>query len=746
MSPDDDNKRLFLLPVVCLPLALLLLLATVYSPSGTVWEASWVPSLGVSLSFHLDGLSMLFAGLICGVGFLVQLYTLAYMAGKPTQTALHGYLTLFMAAMLGLVLAGNLLLMFVFWELTTLTSYLLIGFDHHREVSRRNALQAMLITGAGGLALLAGLILLGNMAGTWQIDQILPAAGKLRADPRFVPSMLLILLGAFTKSAQFPFHFWLPGAMAAPAPVSAYLHSATMVKAGVYLMARLLPVYGQHELWFWILAIAGGITAFWTGLVALRQTDLKLMLAYSTNVALGKLTLLLAVGTKTALAAALLFTLAHAMYKAALFMVVGTVDKAAGTRDIRRLSALGRVLPISMAAAVLAALSKAGIPPLAGFISKEYMYKAALDSLHPLAGGVLFTVNAVMVCLALTLVIRPFLGRPGQDSVPVKPKESVALFWVPPLVLALIGFFLPLVGLGWLDRVLVGPAGLAMSPEMEPITLKLWHGVNLPLLMSGATLAFGTIMYCCFSAVLDPVGRIMERLPSAPDLFQACLSGLGHLASWQTRILQPGQPSRYLLALFTGVTLLLVSGLPGLPGPAAVKVLDLRFYEPVLAAVLAVAVITTLLSRSRMLAVAALGVAGFVTTLLFMLYSAPDVAKTQLLVETLVVIFLVLVMRRLPRLTTVPGHGPVRRLVHAGIALAFGTGVAWLLFTISAGSLDPTLAEFFAENSLPGGHGRNIVNVILVDFRALDTLGEIVVVVAAAVASVALLGTKEKRG
>ncbi|WP_287127353.1 proton-conducting transporter membrane subunit, partial [Desulfobacter sp.] len=329
---------------VALHLFLLIGLWVLYTPLGVSWYWDWVPSLGASFSIRLDGLSMLFSWLICGIGLFVQLYAFHYMKDKPLSALFHLYLTLFMLAMLGLVLAGNLLLLFIFWELTTVTSYLLIGFNHDQEVSRKNALQAMLVTGAGGLALLAGLILLGQMAGTWEMDQIINRGAAFTSDNRFAPALILILIGAFTKSAQVPFHFWLPGAMSAPAPVSAFLHSATMVKGGIYLLARLAPVFSQSDLWFWSLALTGGITAVWTVVVALQQRDLKLMLAYSTNVALGKLVFLLALGTRYAISAALMFTIAHALYKAALFMVIGTVDKATGTRNIDQVAGLGRIL------------------------------------------------------------------------------------------------------------------------------------------------------------------------------------------------------------------------------------------------------------------------------------------------------------------------------------------------------------------------------------------------------------------
>ena len=393
---DGRTKHQYILLIFLLfPILILISLLYWYQPEGGQWRLLWAPSLDINLSFRLDSLSFLFACLISGIGVLVQLYALAYLRGKSSRFSFHLYLTLFMLAMLGVVMSDNILLLFVFWELTTITSYLLIGFDHENPKSRKNALQSLIVTGAGGLALLAGLILLGMITDSYELNVIIEQSSLIARHNLFVPSLVLILLGAFTKSAQFPFHFWLPNAMAAPTPVSAYLHSATMVKAGIYLLARLSPVYSQSEIWFYTLGIVGGFTAIWCAILALRQTDLKLMLAYSTNVALGKLTLLLGIGTELAITAMLLFILAHSFYKAGLFMVAGNIDKATGTRDIRVLRGLKSVLLLSLIAAVVAALSKSGVPPLLGFLSKEYMYKAAVE-ISSWATATFLVVNAPM--------------------------------------------------------------------------------------------------------------------------------------------------------------------------------------------------------------------------------------------------------------------------------------------------------------------------------------------------------------
>ena len=725
-----------------LPPAALLALLYAYAPEGRMLEWAWVPSLGVDLALRLDGLSMLFAGLIAGVGVLVQGYALAYMHGKPGRGLFHAYLSLFMLAMLGLVLADNLIALFVFWELTTLLSYLLIGFQHEQEGARAKALQAMLVTGAGGLCLLAGLILLGEMAGTYRLSAILADPSAVQAHPLFEASLVLVLLGAFTKSAQFPFHFWLPAAMAAPTPVSAYLHSATMVKAGIYLLARMAPVYADTALWFWSLALVGGFTALWAAMLALRETDLKLMLAQSTNVALGKLTFLLAFNTAYAVTAAVLFIMAHAFYKAALFMIIGNVDKATGTRDYYRLAGLRPVLAISFVAATLASLSKAGVPPMMGFLSKEYMYKATLE-LPWWATAVLLTANVTMVTLALILVVRPFLGRPDADTAQARPVETRALLWLPPLVLAGCSLLVPLAATGPLQPALIHPAVAAARPLAAPVDVSLWTGFNLPLLLTLVTGALGVAGYLGWARLKAGLSASVGRVITSNEAFTALLDGTLRLAGWQTRVLQHGRLSGYVLLFAAVLAALLVAAFVGAPLPELSLARAPHAYEWALAALLVAAAVTVIATGSRLLAVAALGVVGFTTTLVFTVYGAPDLAKTQLLVETLVVIFIAILMLRMPDLRHAPAVGPPRRALNAAIAGATGVVVAASLVAVTRPALDTSVSEFFAENSVPGGFGRNVVNVILVDFRAFDTLGEVVVVVVAGLAAVALMRRRD---
>ncbi len=707
-------------------------------PEGMSWFLSWVPSLDINFSFRLDGLSFLFACLISGIGTLIQIYALAYMRNHKARFSFHLYLTLFMLSMLGVVTSDNVLLLFVFWELTTVTSYLLIGFNHESDDARKKALQALLVTGSGGLALLAGLILLGQAAGSYEMSIILQQAALMAEHEWYLPSLVLILIGAFAKSAQFPFHFWLPNAMAAPTPVSAYLHSATMVKAGVYLLARLSPVYSASDYWFYTLGIVGGITAIWCAILAMKQTDLKLMLAYSTNVALGKLVLLIGMGTELALSAAMLFILAHSFYKAALFMVAGVIDKATGTRDITKLHGLKAVLVISLVVAILAALSKAGLPPSLGFLSKEYMYKAGLESGNVIV-ALLLIVNVLMIAVTIALIYKPFFGRDQQEPTPAKDVESMKGLWLPAMLLSIVGAMVSLIGLDWINQNVVIPGVVSVFPESEPEATKLWQGLNLPLLLSMITLALGYAVFALYPTVLLGWQKNLAPLPKAEWVFEQIIRIVLRFATWQTQCLQQKRLSNYVLLFSLVLTMILISKPLLISQSVFSELVEVQFHEGMIALLLVAAVVTCVVTSSRLLAVAALSMVGFMTTLVFMLYSAPDVAKTLLLVETLMVVFVVLLMRHMPKLNSVPGHSKWRRLLHASVAGIIGVSVAALLINITAQPLDLTLVEFFANNSLPGGHGRNIVNVILVDFRAIDTLGEMIVVVIAGITAIHLL-------
>ncbi len=717
---------------------LLGLTGKVAAGESVIFSIAWVPRLAVSFSFFVDGLSLLFALLITGIGALILIYASGYLAGHALLGRFYFYLFLFLSAMLGVVLADNLITLFVFWELTSLSSYLLIGFDHHRDEARRAALQALLVTGSGGLALLAGLLLLGSVGGSFELSELLQRGDLVRGHALYLPLLLLVLAGAFTKSAQVPFHFWLPNAMAAPAPVSAYLHSATMVKAGIYLLARLSPILGGTEAWHYLVSLAGAATMLTGALLAFPQTDLKKILAYTTVSTLGTLTLLLGLHTTLAAKAAMVFLIVHSLYKGALFMIAGAVDHEAGTRDLRELSGLRRFMPLTTLAATLAALAMAGLPPMLGFISKELLYEAKLEAPRAAwwitSAGVL--ANALMVAIAASVLLRPFFGR--KTAMPQTPHEAPLRLWLGPLILTTLGLIIGLAP-DTTAQYFIATAVSAVRAEATEVKLALWHGLNPVLALSVFTVACGLLAYFFrrfIQRAMQPLFWLARVGPQ--QWYEWFLQGLNGLAQWQTRLLQSGYLRSYLLMIIlttiglTGHALLSRAALPLLSKLPAVQL-----YEWLIAAIIVVAAIAVVRARSRLAAVAALGVIGFSIALLFVLYGAPDLAMTQFAIETLSVIIFVLVLYKLPRFATF--SRPSARLRDALIALAAGGLMTLLVLAVTAAPLRSRLTGFFAENSLPAANGRNIVNVILVDFRGLDTLGEITVLAVAAIGVYALL-------
>jgi multicomponent Na+:H+ antiporter subunit A len=700
---------------------------------------AWIPSLGINLSLHVDGLGLAFGLLITGIGALVAVYAGGYLAGHTDLGRFYVSLMAFMVSMLGVVLADNVILLFVFWELTSLTSYLLIGFEHEEETARAAALQALLVTGAGGLALLAGLLLLGHVAGTFELSALLARGDVVRAHPAYLPILLLVLVGAFTKSAQVPFHFWLPSAMAAPTPVSAYLHSATMVKAGVYLLARLSPVLGETEAWRWLVAPVGAATMVVGAVLAVRQTDLKRILAYTTVSALGTLTMLLGVGSALAAGAALVFLLAHALYKGALFLVAGAIEHETGVRDATRLGGLARAMPITAAAAGAAAVSMIGLPPALGYLGKELAYGAAL-ALPALAAAAVLA-NVFYVAAAGIAGVRPFLGPPAAGR--KDPHEAPPSLWLGPVVLGGLGLLLGLVP--GLARPLLASAAAAVLGRPAELDLALWHGLNLPLLLSAVTLGGAAVVYAGREALRRAgSGGIAARLGPA-RLYEQALDAMNALARGQTRVLQNGYLRYYLLttlAVTVGLAGYVLVSRDGLVWPTGGA--PATFFDAGLATLILLAGLTAAVSRSRFGAVAALGVVGYGMALVYALHGAPDLAMTQVVVDTLTVILFVLVFYHLPRFTRLSSDtARLRDLLVSVAAGAFLTALTWAAMESPR---PPPVSEYFIEHSVPGGHGRNIVNVILVDFRALDTLGEIVVLALAGLGVFALLRLRPPRG
>ncbi len=617
----------------------------------------------------------------------------------------------------------------------------MIGFDHHRESARAAALQALLVTGAGGLALLAGVLLLGQAGGSLEISTLLENGELVRSNALYLPILLLVLAGAFTKSAQVPFHFWLPSAMEAPTPVSAYLHSATMVKAGVYLLARLSPVLGGTELWVYTLSAVGAVTMITGAYLALRQTDLKRMLAYLTVSALGMLILFIGVGTTQAIAAAMVFLLAHALYKGALFLVAGIIDHETGTREVNNLGGLRSAMPITATAAVLAALSLAALPPSFGFIGKEMLLETSLatDQAGLIIAIAVVLASTIYVSTAGIIAVGPFFGTKRQTSNP--PHEAAPCLWLGPALLAVLGVvFAGLPSL--IDDSLLRPAVQAIAREPVALHLTLWHGFNLPLALSAISVAGGLAIYARLDLVLYALSRLEITSWWGPqNWYSLLLTGMNVVAQCQTQLLQSGYLRYYLMIII--VTTLALAGSKLFSAVDAARFtasFDAWFHEWVIAGLIVMAAFTATVARSRLAAVAALGVVGYGVALVFVLFGAPDLAMTQFMIETLTVILFVLVFSHLPRFAILSARLDIAR--DAVLALALGGLITTIVLIGSGIQLYPKISDYFIEHGLALGHGRNIVNVILVDFRGFDTFGEITVLAVAGIGVYALLKLK----
>jgi len=690
-------------------------------------EIAWLPQLGLTASFFLDGLGLMFAMMILGVGLLITLYARFYLASEDPMGQFYTYLLLFQGAMLGIVLSDNILLLLIFWELTSLSSFLLIGYWKHLPEGRQGARMALAVTGAGGLAMIGGMLILGSIAGSYNLTDILQEGDAIRASEWYLPALILILLGAFTKSAQFPFHFWLPHAMAAPTPVSAYLHSATMVKAGVFLMARMWPVLSGTDAWFYIVSTTGLITMVLGALIALFKDDLKALLAFSTVSHLGLLTMLLGFGTKFAAVVAVFHIINHLTFKAALFMTAGIVDHETHTRDIKRLGGLRHLMPITALIGTAAALSMAGIPFFNGFLSKEMMLDAASDTAwagSEWAVPALATLGALLsVAYSLRFIVHVFFG-PKRDDYPAKPHDPPFGMWAAPALLVvmvvLIGIYPKLVG------PVVAMAGAAVTGgELPYYSLKIWHGVNMALIMSVIAVIGGLILL----ALHRPLDRawLAAPRPEAKAIFDALVESLAALARRVTEGLHNGSMSRYL-AIFVAATLALgyAAFTGGRMSPPTRELLPI---PPVAAAGWLLLIVATALvvinHRNRFRALVLIGVIGLMVASGFVYLSAPDLALTQISVETVTIMLLLLALYFLPKST--PKESTARHRLRDGvIAVAAGGGVAALAMAFLVRDLS-SISQFHLENSYTGGGGTNVVNVILVDFRGYDTYGEIIV-------------------
>jgi multicomponent K+:H+ antiporter subunit A len=714
---------------------------------------SWVPEIGLNLTFRLDGLSLMFAGLILFIGLMIIVYAHYYLSAKDSAGKFYSEMMLFMAAMLGVVLSDNVLLLVVFWELTSISSFLLVGYWSHRADARAGARQALAVTGGGGLAMLGGLVLLGQIAGTYELSEMLDKVAMIQADPLFLPALLLILLGAFTKSAQFPFHFWLPDAMAAPTPVSAYLHSATMVKAGVFLLMRMYPVLAGSGYFEAIVTTVGLITVLFAAFIAIFKHDLKGLLAYSTVSHLGLITFLVGLGSPLAAVAAVFHVLNHATFKASLFMIAGIVDHETHSRDMRQLGGLWALMPWTATLSMVAAASMAGVPLTNGFLSKEMFFTEAVVGTSGLWAWLvpaLVTLAGVCsVAYSLRFVHDTYFNGPLGDVPNTHPHEPPLGMKLPAMLLVTL-----CIVVGLLPALTFGPlvnvAATALAGQPLPdYHLAIWHGFNLPLLMSAIALVAGIALYLVLAK-----NKRLHRIESEAwfgrtagrHVFEGLIDGLLGLAGRISLRLENGSLQSYMAWMLGGVLVIVAWPLLGSEvgaGPRA-----LLPASPLAVAIwllLGAATLTLALQHhDRFKAVVLVGVVGLVTSLTFVSLSAPDLALTQLSVEVVSTVLLLMGLALLPQ------HSPressaARRARDAVLALGAGAGMAWLTWVFLTRD-HSSISWFFLDKAIPVGGGSNVVNVILVDFRGYDTFGEITVLGIAALGVLALMeGMRTRR-
>jgi multicomponent K+:H+ antiporter subunit A len=710
------------------------LIPAVFGGEVVVEYLEWIPAAGLTLSLHLDGLALMFALLILGIGLLIIVYARYYLSKKEAVGRFFAYLILFMTAMLSIVLSNNVLQMWMAWEVTSISSFLLISFWSTKSESRKGARMALTVTAAGGLALLAGLLIIADIVGSYELRVILASGDLIRESALYPVILILVLAGAFTKSAQFPFHFWLPHAMAAPTPVSAYLHSATMVKAGIFLLARMYPVLSGTEMWFLIVSMTGLITMLLGAYIALFKHDLKGLLAYSTISHLGLITLLLGLNTPLATVAALFHIMNHAVFKASLFMIAGIIDHESGTRDMRKLGGLWRFMPYTATLAMIAAASMAGVPLLNGFLSKE-MFLA--ETLHSSSLGFLSWMMPVLATLAAIFAVAYsmrfihdvfFNGEP--KDLPKTPHEPTRFMKVPIEILVALCLLVGIFPTFMVGDLLASASSSVLMTELPYYSLAIWHGFNIPLLMSAIAIVGGLIVY----AYRSHLYRFQAQFQESDEklIFEGAIQTLVGYAVKAHNGLSNGSLQRYIAAL-----LLFTIAITAVPlihlNSVATRVPDqpVSGVEITAAIILCLSAIATVIyHRKRMIALITLSVVGLIVSIAFARFSAPDLALTQLSVEVVTVILLMLALFFLPQ-KTASESSPSRVVRDLGIAAAIGGLVATINYAFITQPID-TISEFFLANSKTGGGGTNAVNVILVDFRGLDTLGEILVLGVAA--------------
>lgn len=749
------QKFLRFFKFVCVVPLLLFLYLLTYLPSvyqGTksiFFRNEWIPSLGISLDFKIDGLSMLFGLMITGIGTLIYLYAAEYLKRDENIHRFYCYLTLFMGAMLGVVLSDNLITLFVFWELTSISSFFLIGYNTDQEASRKSAMWALGLTGLGGFFMLASFALIGIVAGTYSLNELIAYPDVLLNSEYYYIIIFLLFAGAFTKSAQFPFHFWLPGAMKAPTPVSAYLHSATMVKAGIYILARFSPILGGDEVWNYTLMIVGGITMVMGAVLSVFHKDMKGLLAYSTISALGIIVFLIGIGTETALYAACTFILVHALYKATLFLITGIVDHATHTRDLSVLRGLGKVMPIIAVAGFIAALSSAGIPFTFGFLSKELIYGVSTDgiwtqeSVFVLTGIALIT-NIFLTSSGFLAGIRPFFGKLPQEFQKIK-KPNFYL-WFPPVLLSALTLLFGIVP-SIIDQSILKSATISVLGNSTQMYLSLWHGFNLVLLLSIITIVLGILLYF----VIKPSSKNESRLKGLDDfspqtILTSIALGIRWFAFRYTRFFHNGYLRVYIMFIvifFTGI----VGYKLFADVPLRVNTEDLsafRIYEFTVFVITIIAIYFITSTTSRLTSIAALGVIGYSICLIFVFYGAPDLAMTQFAIDTLTVVLFVLVLFKLPPFLKFTNKKIQFR--DGVISVCFGILISLITLQALVSPADKSVSKFYADNAYILAKGKNVVNVILVDFRGFDTMIETIVLSIAAVGVYSILKYKTQDG
>lgn len=719
-------------------------------------EFMWLPSLGLNFVLRMDGFAWLFSMLVLGIGTLVSLYARYYMSPDDPVPRFFAFFLAFMGAMLGLVISGNLIQIVFFWELTSLFSFLLIGYWHHRADARRGAYMALMVTGAGGLCLLAGVMLLGHIVGSYDLDRVLAAGDQIRAHSLYPVMLALVLIGALSKSAQFPFHFWLPHAMAAPTPVSAYLHSATMVKAGVFLLARLWPSLSGSEEWFWIVGGAGALTLLIGAYCAMFQNDLKGLLAYSTISHLGLITLLLGLNSPLAAVAAVFHILNHATFKASLFMAAGIIDHESGTRDIRKLSGLVKLIPFTATLAMVASASMAGVPLLNGFLSKEMFFAetvfisstAWVEIALPLIATIAGTFS---VAYALRFTVDVFFGPPATH-LPHTPHEPPRWMRAPVELLVftclLVGIFPAQV----VGSILAAAALPVVGGELPEYSLAIWHGWNAPMIMSLVAMSGGVVLYLLLRKQLKrgrfkypPIISYFNGKRGFERSLVVMMRGVRKIEKRiSTKRLQTQLFLLVLVAVIGGMIPMLNSGLswgdrPKIPGSIVFVTLWLLAIACALGAAWQA-------KYHRLAALTMVSVCGLMTCVTFVWFSAPDLALTQLVVEVVTTVLILLGLRWLPRrieeVSPLPNtlrKARIRRVRDFLLSTVVGGGMALLSYAMLTRQTPNDISSFYLSRALPEGGGSNVVNVMLVDFRGFDTLGEITVLGAVALTVYALL-------